>query len=263
MMRALPGFRVALLALLSVAILRAETDGWLDLNRLDPAAAQTKFADRTDRQSRLGAALALLGVQPRTEARVHEARGIFDALRAADSNDETGIAATYQITRIDQLFAQPANPAAAIDTYRALLATHPGNAIAERASPKLALLLLYADVADAAWEERVTEITTLLPSLQSRAAQRDTRLVLADALLRLRGDHARALPLLEYCLERDLVVRPPGIANALLTAAECARVTGRKAEAAAYYQRYVREFPREPSVSEAARRAERLEKEAQ
>lgn len=254
---------LALLAVTSIATAQTEFDGWLDLNRLDPAAAQSKFEDRTDRKSRLGQALVLLGAQPRTDARIHEARTILEELRAGNPNDDTGIAATYQIARIDQLFAQPANPAAAIATYRELLARHPGNPIAERAAPKLTLLLLYAEVENATWEQHVAEITALLPSLQSPSAQRDTRLVLADALLRLRNDHARALPLFEYCLQRNLIVRPPGIASALLTAAECARVVGRKAEAAAYYRRYVQEFPREPGVSEAGRRAEQLELEAQ
>lgn len=235
-----------------------DTDGWEDLNRLDPLAAQSIFSAGTDRSSRLGLALTLLSLQPQTDARMAEARTLLQAVQRENPHDDLGIAATYQLARIAQLFAQPANPTAAIAAYRALLREHAGNPIAERAAPKLATLLLYADVPATTWERHVAEINALLPALQSASAQRDTRLVLADALLRLHNDHARALPLLDYCLQNNLIVRPPSIALALLTAAECARVVGHRAEAAAYYRRYMQEFPREPSASEAARRAARL-----
>lgn len=254
---------LALLAVTAVTALPAETDGWLELNRLDPLAAKISFADHQDRSSQLGLALALLGLHPRTEAHVAQAQALLTAVRNVNPDDDTGIAATYELARINQLFVQPADPASAVNIYRALLAKHRGNAIAERAAPKLAVLLLYADVSEDVWDQSVAEINALLPTLHSPSAQRDTRLILADAWLRMRSDHAQALPLLAYCLQNDLIVRPPAIAIALLTAAECARVTGHKAEAAAYYRRYAQEFPLETSTFEAERRANELTKEVQ
>jgi hypothetical protein len=238
--------------------------GWQDLGRLDnPAALQDFSADLRrhpdDRTLQLGKALAQLNAPSRSDAHLAEARTILTRLRHEKPDDDTGIAAAYYLARIHQLYEQPADRGAAIQGFRALLAAHPGQPIAELAAPKLAVLLLYADVPLPVWNERVAEIEALIPRLQSRPAQRDTRLVLADALVRLYSDHARAYPLLQYCLAHDLIVRPPAIAATLLEAAESARQLGLTADAAAYCRRYVEEFPYESSTDEIKRRLAQLE----
>lgn len=241
--------------------------GWKALGRLDPAAATAAFqassrARSADRTDRLGAALAELALEPHTAARVDAARTALRQLQAENADDEPGIAAAYYLARIRQLHDRPADRAGAIGAYRALLREHPGSAVAELAAPKLAVLLLYDDVPADVWNSRAAELRALLPHLVSRAARRDTRLVLATALLRLRNDAAGAYPLISACLDENLIVRPPAIATALLEAAEAARRLGRTADARRYYGRYVREFPRESATEEIGRRLAALPPEA-
>ncbi|MFI5355880.1 MAG: hypothetical protein ACHQ4G_00950 [Opitutales bacterium] len=235
------------------------TAGWEALTRLDANQALQDFTADLNRQPqdraiRLGVALAELNRQPRLPGNVAAARELLLALRTENAQDDPGIAATYTLARLDQLDETNPDPVRAALAYRSLLAAHPGNPIAELAAPKLAILLLYDEVPLAVWEERVADVQAMLPTLRTRAAQRDTRLVLADALLRLRQDHARAYPLICYCLDANLVARPPRLGMLLLQAAESARVLGRPADAIRYYRRYVAEFPREDRTPEVRRR---------
>ena len=79
-------------------------------------------------------------------------------------------------------------------------------------------------------------------------------LVLADALLRLQHDQARAYPLLSYCLDADLVAPTPRLGGLLLEAAQCARALRRPADAIRYYRRYLAEYPHEDRTPEVRRR---------
>jgi hypothetical protein len=243
----------------SSAVLAAPEDrvrpAWEELSLLDPNAAQELFHaaathDPASREARFGEALAQLNAQPRSETRLADARRLFEALRSENSDDDTGIAATYYLARLRQIHDYATDRTPAILAYRTLLAAHPGHPVAELAAPKLALLLLYDDVAPAVWEQRVQEILALLPQLRSPEGRRDTRLILADALIKLRRDHARAYPLLTDCLAAGLIVRVPRLNSTLLQAAESARLLGRDSEAAAHYARYLELFPRDIKSSE-------------
>lgn len=236
--------------------------GWRELSRLNPVPAEKLFASVHSREARLGAALATFTIQPHTSARREEAQRLLADLIEENPDDDYGIAATYYRTRLSTEGSPPADTLTTINAYRQLLHEHPGNPIAELAAPKLAILLLYADVTAELWEAHVAEITALLPQLVSPATQRDTRLALADALLRLHSDHARALPLIAYCLDRDLIVRPPRRGNLLLQAAESARLLHQPQEATRYYRRYLEEYPREFRTDEITRRLQALETEA-
>ncbi len=232
----------------------AGKNGWDELIMLDSAGARKIFARTQDRESRYGQALAQINLQPRTAANLTAARSDFTALIAANPADDIGIAAAYYLVRLRQIDESDAEPQALIHAYQALLQAHPGHPIAELAAPKLAILLLY-DAGDAStWAQRVAAVEALLPGLQSTAARRDTRLVLADALLKLHRDHARAFPLLDYCLRANLIARPPRLGALLLQAAESARLLHLTPEAIHYYRRYLAEYPREAKADEIKRR---------
>ncbi|MBS0632716.1 MAG: hypothetical protein JSS11_12445 [Verrucomicrobia bacterium] len=239
--------------------LRETKRGWTDLLQLDPNAARQAFAAAqtvrpSDREARLGEALALLGTQPRTDANIARAGELLAALQAENPGDDPGIAAAYYAARITQLHAPAPDAPAALAAYRALIAAHPNNAYAQLAAPKLAILLLYANVPPAEWERRAAEAEALLAHATAPEAVRDLQLILADAYLRLRRDHARALPLLERCLADALPLRSAHLDTVLIAAAESARVLGRKPEAIGYYERYLAEFPRNVKVDEIRRR---------
>lgn len=237
--------------------------GWEELTFLNPNPALVHFreageADPNSREVHLGEALALLNAQPRSETNLAEARRIFEALATTGPDDEIGIAAAYYLARLRQIHDDTTDDTAAMLDYRALLQAHPGHPIAELAAPKLAILLLYADVAMDRWEQHVQEILTLLPSLQSLEARRDTRLILADALLKLRRDHARAYPLITYCLRENLVVRSYRLNTLLLQAAESARVLGFKTEAAGFYRSFLENAPYDVKSAEVRLRLAQL-----
>lgn len=233
-------------------------EGWLELSRLNPLSAKARFEINSSREARLGAALALFTIQPQTAERLAAARQQLTALREENPADDYGIAAAYYLARLGEAQAGQPRHAETVAAYRDLLHAHPGHPIAELAAPKLAILLLYADVPENTREEHVAEILALLPRLESRAARRDTRLVLADALLKLHRDHARAFPLIDYCIKSNLIVAPPRLAHWLLQAAESARHLQRFADARLYYERYLAEYSREAKADEIRRRLESL-----
>lgn len=239
-------------------------DGWLSLSQMNVSEAVSSFAADTDpsRRARLGAALALFNSQPHTEIKQQDATEQLARLQAENADDDIGIAATFYLARIHQIVDVPGATQDGISSYRALLRDHPGNPIAEMAAPKLAILLLYDEVSNEVWDRRAGEIETLIPRLQSRHSRRDTRLILAQALLKLQSDHERALPLIEYCLQHDLVVRPPRRSSLLLQAAESARILQRPQLAAQYYRLFITEFPYDSKTDEARHRLAKQEQEA-
>ncbi len=236
--------------------------GWQELAAFNPKPARTHFARLEGREARYGELLALLNSQPRTARQFATVRAGLEALRAESPGDDIGIAAAYHLARLHQLHTDKPDPDAALAGYRALLAAHAGHPAADLAAPKLALLLLYREASPEAWERHLAEVLTLLPNLRSPEARRDTRLVAADALVRLQGDFDRAHPLIVYCLEHNLVVRPPRLAVLLLQAAEGARRSGNTDEAQHYYDRYLAEFPRKTTTAEIQRRRLALAEEA-
>ncbi len=240
----------------------APESGWVALSRMDSITAKENFLGSTStRESRLGHALALLGGAEKTTANLQNCRRELIELRDEDPSDDYGIASTYYLARIAQHYDKEPDVAAIISTYRDLLANHPGHPVAELAAPKLAMLLLYADVTSDEQDARFDEIEALIPSLIHPHNQRDTRLVLADALLRLRRNHERAYPLIKYCLDQNLILRSTRLNQYLLQAAEAARKLGLRVEAIRLYERYIETFPHDDKTDEVGRRLQRLKGE--
>ncbi len=241
--------------------------GWEELSQRHANQAGEVFAtvaadDPQVREAQLGEAVSLLSAQPGTPGKIAAAEQILEGLRAAAPADDAGIAASYYLARIHQLQDGPPGRPAAVAGYRALIAAHPDSFYAQLAAPKLALLLLFDDVPRDEWDRREAEIETLIGHLATPESRRDTRLVLASALIKLRRDHARAYPLLVACLESDLVVRMPHLNRLLLQAAESAAALGRPGEAAAYYARFLMAFPHDSKADEVGRRIAALNREA-
>lgn len=233
--------------------------GWRNLSHMKNAEALSQFSELASqtapqREARLGEALARLSTPSRTAKIRAASRQQLAELSAESPSDDTGIAAAYYLARLWQLDEQDPDTEFAIKTYRRLIAEHPGHPIAEQAASKLAILLLYDDVSVTELNQRFDEIAAIIPSLQHTNSQRDVRLVLAEALLRLTHDHARAYPLIAYCLKHDLVQRPVRFSSLLLQAGESARKLGLHDEAVRYYTRYVEQVPRDNKTDEIRRR---------
>jgi hypothetical protein len=240
--------------------------GWQELSQRNANRACDIFAavatnDPATREAQLGEAVSLLSAQPGTPGKVAASEQILEGLCATAPGDDTGIAAAYYLARIHQLQDSTPGRPAAVAGYRALIAAHPDSFYAQLAAPKLALLLLFDDVPRDEWDRREAEIEALTGHLTTPESRRDTRLVLASALIKLRHDHARAYPLMVSCLESDLVVRMPHLNRLLLQAAESAEALGRAGEAAAYYARFLAEFPHDSKADEVGRRIAALNRE--
>jgi hypothetical protein len=241
--------------------------GWLELaqreaNRACEVFAAVPAADPVAREARLGEAVSLLSAQPGTPAKIAMAERILAGLRAALPNDESGLAAAYYLARIHQLHDDPPDRLAAVAGYRELISSHAGSFYAQLAAPKLALLLLFDDVPRDEWDRREAEVTALIGHLDTPESRRDTQLILASALIKLRRDHARAYPLMVACLDAGLVVRAPHLNGLLLQAAESAAALGRPREAADFYARFLAEFPHDSKADEVGRRLAALKREA-
>jgi hypothetical protein len=238
--------------------------GWQELSLLNAGEARQAFAAAhpANREARLGEALSLLQSRSRTPETIAAAAHLLESLCRERADDDSGIAAAYYLARVEQVHRFAPNRPAALAGYRALLAAHPGHHYAQLASPKLALLLLYDDVPPAEWEHRVGEVQALISQLTEPEARRDTQLVLATALIRLRHDHARAYPLIASCLAAGSVTRMTRLNALLVQAAESAERLGRPAEAAGYYQHFLAEFPRDSKSDEIRRRLGLLKVEA-
>ncbi len=265
------GFRPLAFCLLAVAARGAEPAtvqaGWEELAQRNANRAGELFAavapnDPATREAQLGEAVSLLSAQPGTSGKIAASEQILEGLCAAAPGDDPGIAAAYYLARIHQLQDGPPGRPAAVAGYRALLAVHPESFYAQLAAPKLALLLLFDDVPRDEWDRREAEIEALIGRLATPESRRDTRLILASALIKLRRDHARAYPLMVACLESDLVVRVPHLNRLLLQAAESAEALGRPGEAAVYYGRFLTEFPHDSKADEVGRRMAALNREA-
>jgi hypothetical protein len=233
--------------------------GWRDLSILNANEANRVFSDAADanpadREARLGEAVSLLNVEPQTDDSIARASGLFESLRSGKEGDDAAVGAAYYLARIAQLHNPAPDRDAVVRDFRELIARHPLSPYAQLAAPKLAILLLYDDVPAPEWERRVREVEDLIPTLRTPAARRDTLLILAGALIRLRRDHARAYPLITQCLAENLFIRSSHLNSLLLQAAESARVLGRNREAAAYYRRFLEEFPSDMKSDEIRRR---------
>ncbi len=215
---------------------------WDLLSRLQTAEALRAFESGEGDEARLGEAVALLNLQPKTQANVARAEQLLSAL-AARAGSPQAPAARYHLARLLQLHATPARPAEAGTAYRELISAYPGNPYADAAVAKLAILVLHQDVPRADWDVRFAELVAFLPEVASPEALRDARLVLAGAALRMHADHALALPFFIAALESGVPLRVNRHKLVLLQAAESARILGDIPRALGFYETYVATYP--------------------
>lgn len=229
--------------------------GWNALSILQPRDALERFAEHPgDPEARFGEAMAFLALQPKSRLNVERAGSLLRSLAESDPQSDLAVSARYHLARIAHIHAYEPNVEDAARQYEALLADYPSHPAAEQAAPKLAIVWLYADVDDATWDARLARLEALAPRLSSNAARRDLRLALAEAILRLRQDHARALEHLWPVLRDGVISRSSRATEIWLQAAESSAILGRPADAALAYRRFLELAPRDVRASEVRRR---------
>jgi tetratricopeptide (TPR) repeat protein len=223
---------------------------WLDLATLKVSEANEVFHRvhrRTGTQeSAYGLALSLLNLQPKTRGNIERAQELFEELAANGETDDLVINARYFLARIDQVHRTQVDPEAAIEAYRRLLEDFPDKPTAEKAVPKLASALLICDLPNNEWEVRFDEVSALLDQITISSNRAATQLVLIEALLRIRTDHARALPILVDLLDSNPKLRADLRRDFVVQAIDSARALGKDRIAEKYAIIFLEDYAYDP-----------------
>lgn len=215
------------------------------LNLLKEAHADFAALPESDRDARFGEAVTLLNLQPKTDANLDRAAALFNALIAADATDHLGISARYFLARIPQVHRVNPDTAAALALFRELAALDSPHPLAQRAVIQVALLELFEPgvTADEA-RVRFDRLVARGASLTDPSAVRDFNLVMGDAALRFGFPDEVALGHL-IAADRAGIARAATRRDTWVRIAELARRAHRPDIAADYYNRFLKNFPRD------------------
>ncbi len=246
---------VILLGLLTVPAPGAEpvpgslAAAWQTLANFRPDQALPRFkqlaaeTSADPREVRFGTALSLLAQQTAQADRVEQARALLTAL-AADGTDNIALGARFFLARLAELQAEPPAPAQAAAGFRQLIADHPESFWAQVAVPRLAILLLYTSAGPAEPGARLAAAERLLPFAHGPSSVTELHLVIADAVFYHRLPERLALPHL-LAAERAGAMDVPTRADVLVQIGELSRVSGNATQAAAFYTKFLGEYPRD------------------
>jgi hypothetical protein len=227
----------------------ALAEAWQTLANYRPDQAQPRFeklaagAGTDSRAARFGTALSLLAQPTAQTDRVEKARVLLTAL-AAEGADDLALGARFFLARLAEFQAEPPQPAAAAEGFRRLIADHPESPWAQAAVPRLAILLLYTPAGPAGPEARLDAAARLLPLALRPSAVTELHLVIADAVFHYRLAEQRALAHL-LAAERAGAMDVPTRADVLVQIAELSRLGGDAPQAAAFYDKFLAEYPRD------------------
>jgi len=231
--------------------------GWQDLREWRFSEAMRSFERVADEPaSRLGHAVALLNLQPRTADALACAEQELAALAEdASVSTDLSVAARYLLARIAEVHAFKPDPARAVELYGALLVSHPQHPLAQGALAKLATLRLYR-----LGSEPLSTLAALEPmgrQLTEPGARRDFHLVLGRSYLFFGGERRRALEHLEAALAAG-VVTPTVRGDLLVQIGELARELNQPATARKVWNEFIRTFLRDPRADLIRQRLESL-----
>jgi tetratricopeptide (TPR) repeat protein len=223
---------------------------WLDLATLKVSDAHAAFENgykkTGSQESAYGLALSLLNLQPKTNRNIERAQELLRGLAARGKTDDIVINARYFLARIDQVHLAQVDPEAAIEAYRRLLEDFPDQPLAEKAVPKLASILLIRDLPNDEWEVHFDEVSALLDQLTISSNRAATQLVLIEALLRIKTDHIRALPILVDLLDSNPELRADLRRDFVVQAIDSARALGEDRIAADFAARFLKDYAYDP-----------------
>jgi hypothetical protein len=218
------------------------------------AALSDEPATRT-RFTRLGEALTLLNLQPKTSGNIDRAATLLEHLRAEDDADEAGISAAYHLARIAQWHCEPRRPADALAQYDVLAERFPGHRLGQLAVIKALVIRLYEPVAPEEARRRLAAAGRLEPRLRDPALRSEYHQVLAMAGARFGMDPVWRLPHL-LAAEQLGVMRFNESKDFVLATAETARSCAEREIALKYYERFLAVAPRDERTAYVRQRYE-------
>lgn len=239
-------------------------DGWHDAILLLYNDAHRTFRqgslEQTDdsREWRLGQALTLLNLQPRTDTNISRSESLLDELVAENAGDEIGIVSRYFLARINQVHRLTPDPEAALQAFRALLDDQPGHLFGQYAGVKWALTYLGTAPTPESRRERLLEIETLIPAITLPGPAKDFHLFLAESAERYSSDPAKSLEHLLTAVNLGISKRNLR-GDVYVRIGEIARDLGRTTLALEYHHRFIDEFPRDLRTFTITRTVEEME----
>jgi tetratricopeptide (TPR) repeat protein len=209
-------------------------------------------AAKADRAGQLAAAVAIMSMQPATDANMRRAGEIFSEV--AQGSDGLAAQALYLQARLHQLHFQVPDYAAAAQCYEQLAARQPDSHWAQLGLVKLALLKLYVLDIDAG-ADRLATAEPLLERIHEPALQRDLHLQIGQAGVVLKQPLRRFIP---HLVAADQLGGISGTAkeDLVVQIGELSLRAGLLEQSKAYFERYLRTYPDNLRAYAVARRLE-------
>lgn len=229
----------------------AEPDPWRQAAELEYAAAHATFAHRAEAGSasaRLGQALTLLNLAPKTRDSIARAEAMLSALSEPEIDPAVRVTARYFLGRVAQVHRYEPDWELAAARFHDLWQDHPQSPLAQMGVVKLALLWLYEVVDTAERRERFARLEAIGPMLTHEPARRDFHYVMGVAYLNHAGDPRDALRHFLAC-ETVGVRQRRTLSYLYLRIAELARMTDQPELARRYYTRFTTHFPYDSRVN--------------
>lgn len=188
-------------------------------------------------------AVTLLNLQPRTTGNINRAAELLTRLNVENPDDEIGIASLYFRARLEQVHRNNPDIPQALELYGRLVREHPGHFYAQHAAAKIAIIKLFASPTQADKKRALSEVELLIPLLRDPAARCNFALILGTACIRFNLGDDKAL---RYFVEADALGIPVQLVegNVLIRIGNLALRKGQRALAITYFERFLKEFPR-------------------
>lgn len=217
--------------------------------------------DASLRNVRLGEALTLLNVQPKTRGNIQESADLLSALVKENAGDEVGITAKYYLGRIEQVHRFEPDHKLASEQYRQLFDMFPQHRMAQLAFVKWGMLQIYSKISTEELQQRIETLESMSGILTDKPTLREYHMLIADA-------YARLLTNGEAALNHLIAAEALGFssqrieANTLVRIGETALQLGKPEIALPYYRKFVAQFPRDNRNYTVRQRIKKIEEKS-
>ena len=193
---------------------------------------------------KFGLALNLINRQPKTQANLDRAERLFSEVYSAEGMEGLGIASKYYSGRIKEVHQRKAELAEAEEIYAQIIAANPRHFFAQLAATRYALIRFYSVESLEERRSRFLELEALADNLIRPSVRSHFHSLMGDLAARY-----------EISLEKSLYHYREAVAagiqnfrirrDVLVSIGEIARELGDVPVAVEYYERFLREFPRD------------------
>ena len=193
---------------------------------------------------KFGLALNLINRQPKTQANLDRAERLFSEVFSAEGMEGLGIVSKYYSGRIKEVHQRKAELAEAEEIYAQIIAANPRHFFAQLAATRYALIRFYSVESLEERRSRFLELEALADNLIRPSVRSHFHSLMGDLAARY-----------EISLEKSLYHYGEAVAagiqnfrirrDVLVSIGEIARELGDVPVAVEYYERFLREFPRD------------------